>query len=107
MLKCDKVEDINELWGFIDANQQYKTGDNMQSNGIKFNIKKEDSDYVCYAKKDGVTKHFYEDTDLDSVKHTVATEIEKGVDWNSIEPTEPTKLNYEDHFDAFWNNDKS
>tara|TARA_R100001530_G_C4186130_1_gene120815 strand:+ start:31 stop:213 length:183 start_codon:yes stop_codon:yes gene_type:complete len=56
----------------------------LTSNGIKFIIKKEDSDYVCYAKKDGVTKHFWEDSDHASVKATVLTEIEKGVDWNSI-----------------------
>jgi len=54
------------------------------NNGIKLIIKKEDSDYVCYAKKNGVTKHFYEDTDLPSVKATVMTEIEKGIDWDSI-----------------------
>ena len=54
------------------------------NNGIKLIIKKEDSDYVCYAKKNGVTKHFCEDTDLPSVKATVMTEIKKGINWDSI-----------------------
>ena len=57
----------------------------MKANdGIKLTFKKEDSDYVCYATKGGVTKHFYEDTDLASVKATVMTEIQKGIDWDSI-----------------------
>ena len=56
----------------------------LTSNGIKFIIKKEDSDYVCYAKKDGVTKHFWEDSDHASVLSTVKAEIAKGIDWDQI-----------------------
>ena len=63
-------------------------GDNMSNrfdhNGIKLTIKKVDSDYVCFAKKDGETKHFYEDTDHASVLSTVKAEIAKGIDWDQI-----------------------
>ena len=63
-------------------------GDNMSNrfdhNGIKLTIKKVDSDYVCFAKKDGETKHFYEDTDHASVLSTVKAEIAKGIDWDQL-----------------------
>ena len=56
----------------------------LANDGIELIFTKEGSEFIVYARKDGETRHFYEDTDLPSVKATVMTEVMKGIDWNAI-----------------------
>jgi len=57
----------------------------MKANdGIELIFTKEDSDFVVYARKDGETRHFFEESDLPSAKATALAEIMVGIDFDAI-----------------------